>query len=116
MLRLLTDENVDQDILRGLTRRIAQLDVLSVRDVGLASQPDRVILDWAAKELRAVLTHDIKTMVPDAERRVAEGQAMAGVIFIPNGLAIGLAITDLVLVVECYTQSEMRDRIEYLPL
>jgi len=116
MLRLLTDENVNQHILRGLGRRLPQLDVLSVRDVGLMRHPDRVILVWAASEDRAILTHDIKTMVPDAERLVAEGQPMAGVVFVPDQMAIGPAISDLELVVECYTQAEMRDRIEYLPL
>ena len=116
MLRLLTDENVNQDILRGLSRRLPQLDVLSVRDVGLVSHSDRVILIWAAKEDRAILTHDIKTMVPDAERLVAEGQPMAGVVFIPDQMALGRAISDLELVVECYIQAEMRNRIEYLPL
>ena len=116
MLRLLTDENVDQDILRGLTRRLPQLDVLSVKDVGLMSQPDRMILHWAAEKMRTVLTHDIRTMVPDAEELIAQGVPMAGVILVPDGLAIGRAITDLEIAVDCYSQSEMRDRIEYLPL
>jgi hypothetical protein len=55
-------------------------------------------------------------MVPDAKQLVAEGQSMTGVVFVPDQLAIGRAISDLELVVECYTQAEMRDRIEYLPL
>jgi len=116
MLRLLTDENVNNHILRGLTRRAPQLDVLSVRDVGLMSQPDGLILDWAAREMRAILTHDISTMVPDAEELVAEGQPMAGVIFVPDRLAIGRAISDLELVVQCYSQSEMINRTVRLPL
>ena len=115
MLRLLTDENVDQDILRGLTRRLPQLDVLSVRDVGLMSLHP-LILNWAANEGRTILTHDIKTMVPEAEQFIAQGEPMAGVILVPDQLAIGRAIADLELVVECYTQSEMRNRVEYLPL
>jgi len=116
MLRLLTDENVNKHILRGLTRRLPRLDVVSVRDVGLMGQPDHTILAWAANELRVVVTHDIKTMVPEAKQRVANGQAMAGVILVPDKLAIGVAISDIEIVAECYTQSEMRNRIEYLPL
>ena len=116
MLRLLTDENVNKKIVRGLLRRLPQLDILSVKDVGLISQPDLLILDWAANVSRTILTHDKKTMVPDAEELIAHGLPMAGVIFIPDQLAIGSAITDLEIVVECYTESEMRDRIEYLPL
>jgi hypothetical protein len=41
---------------------------------------------------------------------------MAGLVVVPQSLGIGRAIDDLELVVECYSQSEMRDRIERLPL
>lgn len=116
MIRLLTDENVDNNIMRGLARRLPQLDFVSVRDVGLAGSPDLVLLKWAANEQRVMLTHDINTMVPDANQLVAQGEAMAGVIFVPEQLNIGRAIKDLELVLACYTESEMRDRVEYLPL
>ena len=116
MLRLLTDENFDKDIVRGLTRRLPQLDILSGRDVGLMSRPDLVILRWAANESRTILTHDIQTMVPDAKQLVAQGEPMAGVILVPNKLGVGRAINDLEIMVQCYSQSEMRDRIEYLLL
>ena len=41
---------------------------------------------------------------------------MAGIIFVPEQMAIGRAINDLEITVECRSQTEMRDRIEYLPL
>lgn len=116
MIRLLTDENIDNDIMRGLARRLPQFDFVSVRDVGLAGSPDLVLLKWAAKEQRIMLTHDINTMVPDANQLVAQGEPMAGVIFVPERLEIGRAINDLVIVLECSTESDMRDRIERLPL
>ena len=116
MIRLLTDENVNNKIMRGLSRRLPQLDFVSVRDVGLAGSPDLVLLKWAAKEQRIMLTHDINTMVPDANQLVAQGEPMAGVIFVPERLEIGRAINDLVIVLECSTESDMRDRIERLPL
>jgi len=116
MIRLLTDENVDNNIMRGLARRLPHLDFVSVRDVGLAGSPDLVLLKWAANEQRIILTHDLKTMVRDANQLVAEGQPMAGVIFVPEQLEIGRAISDLEVVLACYTESDMRDRVEYLPL
>ena len=116
MIRLLTDENIDNDIMRGLARRLPQLDFVSVRDVGLAGSPDLVLLKWAANEQRIMLTHDINTMVPDANQPVAQGERMVGVIFVPEQLEIGRAINDLVMVIECSTESDMRDRIERLPL
>jgi len=116
MIRLLTDENVNNKIMRGLSRRLPQLDFVSVRNVGLAGSPDLVLLKWAANEQRIILTHDIKTMVRDANQLVAQGEPMAGVIFVPDQLEIGRAINDLVMVLDCSTESEMRDTVKYLPL
>jgi predicted nuclease of predicted toxin-antitoxin system len=116
MIRLLTDENVDNNILRGLALRLPHLDFVSVRDVGLSGSPDMVLLRWAAKQQRIILTHDVKTLVPDANQLVARGEPMAGVIFVPDQLEIGRAINDLEIVLECSTESDMRDRIERLPL
>jgi len=55
-------------------------------------------------------------MVPDAEQLVAQGEPIAGVILIPDRMPIGAAIADLELSVQCQSQSEMRDRIQRLPL
>ena len=63
-----------------------------------------------------VLTHDRKTMVRDANQLVAQGEAMAGVIFVPDRLGIGRAINDLVTVLEDSTESNMRNSVKYLPL
>jgi predicted nuclease of predicted toxin-antitoxin system len=64
MIRLLTDENFNQYILRGLRRRLPRLDFVMVKDVSLAGLPDLVLLKWAANEQRIILTHDLKTLVP----------------------------------------------------
>ena len=67
MLRLLIDENVNYDILRGLIRRVPELDFLVVAQIGLAGTPDIELLRWAAQETRTIVTHDQKTMIPDAK-------------------------------------------------
>jgi len=116
MIRLLTDENVNNNLMRGLARRLPQLDFVSVRDVGLAGSPDLVLLKWAVNEQRVILTHDLKTMVRDANLLVAQGEPMAGVIFVPDQLEIGRAINDLEMVLGTSTESAMRNSVEYLPL
>jgi len=82
----------------------------------LAGSPDLVLLKWAANEQRIILTHDLKTMVRDANQLVTQGEAMAGVIFVPDRLGIGRAINDLVRVLEDATESSMRNSVKYLPL
>jgi hypothetical protein len=116
MLRLLTDENFNHHIVRGLKLRLPQLDIVSVRQVGLSGLPDPTLLKWAAQEQRTMLTHDIRTMIPFAIQLLQQGQLMAGVILIPNQLEIGRAIKDLELLVECLSPSELRDEVKYLPL
>jgi predicted nuclease of predicted toxin-antitoxin system len=61
VLRLISDENFDGDILRGLFRRNPALDIIRVQDVGLTSATDPDVLAWAATEGRIVLTHDRTT-------------------------------------------------------
>jgi predicted nuclease of predicted toxin-antitoxin system len=58
MLRLLSDENFNGDIVRGLFLRQPNLDLLRVQDVGLREVDDPAILDWAASNERILLTHD----------------------------------------------------------
>jgi len=116
MIRLLTDEDFDHNILRGLIRRVPHLDFVLVHDVGLTSQPDPVLLKWAASNHRIIMTHDDKTMVPHAKQLVRQGEPMASLILVPQSLGIGRAIDDLELIVEANSESVMRDRIEYLPL
>ena len=116
MIRLLTDEDIDHNILRGLIRRVPHLDFVLVHDVGLTGQPDPVLLKWAASNHRIIMTHDKKTMTPYAEQLVRQGEPMAGLIVIPQSLAIGRAIDELELLVQCYSESDMRDTIKRLPL
>src|SRR5215212_5612545 len=106
MVRLLTDENFNDSIVHGLKLRLPLIDVVSVRQVGLAGLPDPTLLKWAAQEERTILTHDISTMIPDANQLLKWGEPMAGVILVPDQLEIGRAIRDLELLLECLSQSE----------
>ena len=116
MLRLLIDENFNNHILRGVKLRLPQLDFVLAKHVGLAGLPDPELLRWAAQENRTILTHDIKTMIPDAIQLIAQSEPMAGVILVPQRLNMGLAISDLELLLEGFSQAELRDSIRYLPL
>ena len=50
MFRLLTDEDFDNDILRGLLLRRPALDIVRVQDSSLAGEEDPVVLEWAAQQ------------------------------------------------------------------
>ena len=116
MLRLLIDKNVNHRILRGLKLRLRQLDYVLVRQIGMSGFADLELLRWAAQENRIIVTHDIKTMIPAAKYRLKIGEPMAGMILVPKRMAIGHAISDLELMVECESQAELKNQIKYLPL
>ncbi len=76
MLRLVSDEDVHDDIIRGLRRRERGLDIVRVLDVGLDQTPDPDILEWAANQERIVVTGDLNTMVGFAWARRRVRNAM----------------------------------------
>jgi len=84
VLALLTDENFNGDIVRGLRRRRPLIDLVRVQDVGLSGAQDPPILEWAAHAGRIVLTHDLKTVPRYAYERVRAGLPMPGVCAVPR--------------------------------
>ena len=116
MLLLVSDENFNNDIVRGLLRRNPSLDIVRVQDVGLRGEEDPVILEWAAQEGRILLTHDAATMAHFAYERVRAGKSMPGVIEVPDDLPIGDAIEDILLIAEYSDKGEWESQVVYLPL
>jgi Domain of unknown function (DUF5615) len=115
-LRLAADENFDQRILNGLRRRLPEVDVVRVRDVGLSGASDAVILDWAATENRVLLSHDVTTITRHAYDRVRGGQALPGLFEVHARAPIGQVIEDLVLLVTASLPREWEGQVRYLPL
>jgi predicted nuclease of predicted toxin-antitoxin system len=116
MLRLLADENFNDDIVRGLLRRQADVDIVCVRDVGLTQADDPKILAWAAEIGRIVLTHDRATMPDFAYERVADGKAMPGVFILSDRIPVRRAIEELLLVMACTEHAEWDGLVVHLPL
>ncbi len=94
MLRLLSDENFNGDIVRGLLLRRPNLNLLRVQDIGLGEADDPTILEWAAANNRIVLTHDRATMPDFAYARVVAGQPMPGVFVFDDRMPVRQAIEE----------------------
>jgi hypothetical protein len=116
MLRLATDEDMHDDIIRGLRRREPALDSVRVLDIGLGHTPDPLILEWAAGEGRVLITGDLNSMVGFAWGRVQSGLPMPGVLALLENVGIGRVIDDILLVAQCYTADEMNNQVLYIPL
>jgi predicted nuclease of predicted toxin-antitoxin system len=115
VLRFLIDHDFNERILRGLRSR-AELDAVLARTAGLAHKPDPVLLSWAAAENRILISHDLQTMPGFAIARVRNGDAMRGLILVPQDLPIGKAIEELTMIALCSDQIEWQDMIVYIPL
>lgn len=115
-VRFLADENFNRKIVVGLQRRIEDLNLVRVQDVGLRTADDPEVLEWAAEHSRVLLTHDIQTVPDFAHQRVIAEHRMAGVIVVPATFAIGDAIDDLALVAEASLGDEWSNQVHYLPL
>lgn len=116
MLRLLVDQNFDHDILRGLERRLPNLDYVTAAEMGLSETPDPELLEWAMKERRVIVTHDQSTMPDHVAERLSDEFEVFGVLIVPSNLPIGIVIDELVLIVECSDEEEFLNRYLYLPL
>ena len=68
------------------------LDIVRIQDAGLSGADDLTILDWAAREGRVLLTHDIATMAGFAYQRVSAGLYMPGVLEVSRSISVGTAI------------------------
>lgn len=115
-MRLLADENFHGDILRGLLRVEPKLDILRVQDTEVYQAPDPVVLEWAAKESRILLTHDVKTMTKAAYDRIRAGLPMPGLIEVRDDYPVGQAIDQILVALFASLPGELADQITYIPL
>ncbi|WP_304607856.1 DUF5615 family PIN-like protein [Leptolyngbya sp. PCC 6406] len=116
MLRLLADENFNNQLVRGILRRRSEIDIVRVQDVGLSETDDRVILEWAAQQGRILLTHDVETMTRYAYERAQAGLEMPGVFEISRSVPVRLAIEEIILITEGSFEGEWEGQVQYLSL
>ncbi len=117
MIRICVDENFNNKIVRGLHRRNPELDIVRIQDIeGLSGADDPTILEWAASVGRVLITHDVNTLAHFAFERVDTGRRMPGVFEVSRSLAIGQAIDEILLLVECSLEGEWEGQVIYLPL
>jgi len=115
-IKLLFDENFDNDIIRGLKLRSPSAEVTRVQDVGLRTIDDGTILDWATHEGYVLVTSDIRTIEPKFKTIVSSGKSVTGVILVRQGVPIGTAIEDLHLLMEASLAGEWDNQIIRVPL
>jgi predicted nuclease of predicted toxin-antitoxin system len=115
-LKLLADENIESQLVRGLLRRQPYLEVISTRDAGLLGWSDPDLLQWASDQGYVVIKYDVSTMPNFAYKRVEQGNPMPGVIAIRLSAPIRQIIEDLLIVLGTSLPGELEGQVVYLPL
>lgn len=116
MIRFLLDENFNGKVVRGLRLRNPDVDMIRVQDTEIYGAKDQIVLEWAAREGRILLTHDLDTMTKYANERIVQELPMAGVIFVSDTLPVAKVIDDLLAVVGASDPDEWQNRVDFLPL
>jgi hypothetical protein len=115
-VRLLFDEDFNGRVIRGVRRRPIAFETITAAEAELGGRDDDIVLEWAANNGRLLVSHDRRTLRPAAERRLAAGLAMSGLILVRQDYPIGQAIDEIVLIGEASTAEEWLGLITYLPL
>jgi len=116
VIRLLADENFNNNIVRGVRLRDPDIDVVRVQDVGLSGAEDPSVPAWAAEHGRVLLTHDVATITAFAYERVRAGKPRPGVLEVARTVALRSAIEDILLLAHCSVDGEWQGQVRYLPL
>jgi hypothetical protein len=116
MLRLFFDHDFNHDILRGLLKRIPDLDFVTPAQLGKITESDANHLVWALENERVVISHDVNTMSDAANRKLKNGEPIFGLILVPQLMPVGDAVNELEIIILCSDENEFENLVKYLPL
>jgi hypothetical protein len=101
-MKWLADENFDNNILRGIIRRLPEFDVVRAQDLAeIAGSEDPAVLAWATANRRILLTHDVSTMIPALREQLEQFGACSPILFVRDSLPVTLVIEEILPLDEC---------------
>jgi len=116
VIAFLVDQNFNAHIVDGLTRRNSLMELIHVRDIGLAAAGDSVVLERAAIQGLVLLTHDRQTIPSFAYQRIAKGLPMPGVFLVRDDMPIAKAIEQILIAAYCFSSEECKGVVRYFPI
>jgi len=114
-LKFLADADLNALIVDGVIRRRPAIDFRRHPDIDLEGKSDLQVLQLAADMDRLLVSHDFRTM-PAAFGEFISEHTSPGVLLVPQHLAIGEAIDDLLLFWELENAADWISRIGFLPI
>ena len=106
-IKFYMDEHVPRAVTEGLRRR--GVEVLTAQDAGMMTAEDEQHLVLALGEGRVIFTQDA-----DFLRLHAAGRPHAGIVYAPQGTAVGTIVRSLMLVFDVLTPEDMPSHVEFV--
>ena len=92
------------------------MDFLSANQANLEGLPDLTVLRLASEQDRILVSHDFRTMPQHFGDFLQAGGTSPGVFLVPQHLAIGEAVQELLLIWGASDAEEWENRILRIPL
>jgi hypothetical protein len=116
-MKWLADENFRQAIIRGVAQRMPGFDSLRAQDVPeIAGRDDVTLLEWATRERRILLTHDVSTMQSAMLQVLTRQQECAPIVLVNNFLPTLTVIEGIILLDQCFLPRDWEAGLIRLPL
>jgi hypothetical protein len=113
--KFIADADLNRNIILGLRKREVLVDFLTAKEGGTIGRPDSEVLEIAARSGPIVVSHDRITMTAHFDRFV-QTQVSPGLIIVPQGLAMGITIEELLMIWAASDGSEWLNLRKFLPL
>ncbi|MEL6385535.1 MAG: DUF5615 family PIN-like protein [Cyanobacteria bacterium J06626_18] len=115
MICFQADADLNQIIVKACRRAEPEMEFQTAAEGGLIGISDPEVLSVTAKLERVLVTHDRKTMPTHFADRIIDAPS-AGVIVVPQSMAIRAVVDNLVLIWMASEAKEWVNRIRALPL
>ncbi len=110
------DENIRGSIVDGLRQHEPAFDILTTRESDTLGFSDPDVLAIHSREGRVLLSSDSNTMVGHFYAFVNSGASCPGLIIVPQDLADGDAIQELLMIWAASRPEELSNQVTWLPL
>lgn len=114
-MKFLADENFNNDILRGVWRRIPDASFTRVQDTAIIGADDPHVLEYAAERGYVLLTHDVNTMRGYFYERLEAELPLPGLFLVHKQTPVGKVVDVLELIILASDDSEWIGQITYIP-
>jgi len=114
-VRFQADADLNRRIVVGVRRREPAIDFRSAREADVAGRGDPEVLSLAAQDGRVLVSHDRRSM-PGHFARFIENLTSPGLIIVSQGLDVGEAIEELLLIWAATEAEEWCNAMAFVPL